>query len=103
MKLKRRDSRKLRGCSGIFLHIHYFGSTVFRRGEYIVIAAEAKERSDVLKLRNAGGVPVCAGSGVVQTGRVFKKRIDAKPPVKQDRRLFLRSCLKSLDSFPGCF
>ncbi len=75
MKLKSRDGSKLRSCSGIFSRIYYFGSKAFHREEYIVIAAEAKEGSDVLKLRNASGVPVCAGSSVVQTGRVFKKAL----------------------------
>jgi hypothetical protein len=39
------------------------GSKAFRRGEYIFIAAEVRRGSDVLKLRDASGVPVCAGSG----------------------------------------
>jgi hypothetical protein len=41
MKLKKRDSRKLRVCSGIFIRIYYFGSKAFPAR--IISAAEAKE------------------------------------------------------------
>jgi Tfp pilus assembly protein PilZ len=37
------------------------GSKAFRRGEAVFIAAEIKKGNEVLKLRDAGGVPAWAG------------------------------------------
>ena len=54
------DKQTMKLTSGDMVEIK--GSKVFRRREDVFIAAEVKRGSDVLKLRDASGVPAWAGS-----------------------------------------
>jgi hypothetical protein len=55
------DTQSVKLAAGDTVEIK--GSRAFRRGEDIFIASEVKKGSEVMKLRDASGVPAWAGSG----------------------------------------